>query len=174
MPLNAPEEAGLRTEESMVIIMALFILAGAGLMMGTIINRRKMREMEHRERLAMIERGLMPSPELDPMRFEQAAGFAPPRDTAAYERQTATAVRYRTAGVLLIGLGLGLMILIAFTAGQAAIGIGVGGAWATLGAASLLNYFLMVQREEPRGGGPPTRWTPPPSPPQEPPTNIVP
>ena len=161
----------MRIEEALLIIMALFILAGAGLMMGTIVNRRKMREMDHRERLAMIERGLMPSPELDPVRFEAAAGFAPPGDTAANERQTATAVRYRTAGVLLIGLGLGLMILIAFTAGQAAIGIGIGGAWAILGAASLLNYFLMVQREEPRGGGPPTRWTPPPSRPQEPPTN---
>ena len=34
--------------------------------------------MEHRERLAMIERGLMPSPESDPGGFETAAGFTPP------------------------------------------------------------------------------------------------
>ena len=73
----------MRQEDAMVLIMTTFILAGAGLMLGTIVNRRKIREMEHRERLAMIERGLMPSPETDPMRFEAAAGFTPARDSAA-------------------------------------------------------------------------------------------
>ena len=152
----------MREEEAMVLIMTTFILAGAGLMMGTIVNRRKMREMEHRERLAMIERGLMPSPEADPMRFEAAAGFAPARESVA-DRTGATAVRYRTAGVLLIGLGLGLMLLITFTAGAPEIGIGVGGAWAILGAASLLNYFLMMRRGEVSGSGMPVRWAPPPA-----------
>lgn len=164
----------MRQEEAMALIMATFILAGAGLMMGAIVNRRKVREMEHRERLAMIERGLIPSPELDPVRFEAAAGFASPGDAAAADRSGATAVRYRTAGVLMIGLGLGLMTLITFTAGEPGVGVGVGGAWAILGAASLINYFLMAHRADTRSGGMPTRWTPPPSRPQEPPPNAAP
>jgi hypothetical protein len=161
----------VRQEEAMALIMTTFILAGAGLMWGTIVNRRKMREMDHRERLAMIERGLMPSPEADPTRFEAAAGFAPARDSAA---TSATAVRYRTAGVLLIGIGLGLMLLITFTAGAPEVGIGVGGAWAILGAASLLNYFLMMRRGDMSGSGLPAHWAPPPSRPQEPTSNIAP
>jgi len=164
----------VREEEAIVLVLALIILAGAGLMMAALVNRRKMREMEHRERLAMIERGLMPSPEADPGRFESAAGFTPARGLAIDERTSATAVRYRTAGILLIGLGLGLTILITFTAGEPEIGIGVGGAWAILGAASLLNYFLMLHRDEAYRPAPPRTWTPPPARPQEPPNNIAP
>ena len=136
-------------EEAIVTTIAMIILAGVGLMVAAMMNRRKMREMEHRERLAMIERGLIPSPESDPARFESAAGFG--------VRPADLGVRYRTAGVLLIGIGLGLAILITFTARAPAIGIGVGGSWAVLGAASLLNYFLINRREEQRSLE--ARWT---------------
>ena len=172
MHLNVPEEASVRDDEAVVLVLGLFILVGAGLMLSAIMSRRRVREMEHRERLAMIERGLIPSPELDPVRFEASAGFAPPRDGSFHDRSTrATAVRYRTAGVLMIGLGLGLMLLITFTAGAAGVGIGVGGAWAILGGASLLNYFLMSTRDDAPSV---PRWSPPPSRPQEPPTNVGP
>lgn len=168
----------MREEEALALIMTLFILAGAALMYSSIVTRRRMREMEHRERLAMIERGLMPSPESDPARFEAASGFVPPPGATIHERSSvATAVRYRTAGVLMIGLGLGLIILITFTAGQASVGIGVGGAWAVLGAASLLNYFLMSSRDTGYGSQLPPRWAAPASPaprPQEPPSNVAP
>lgn len=134
--------------------MAMIILAGVGLMVVSMMNRRKIREMEHRERLAMIERGLVPSPESDPAGFESAAGFrAAPPDSG---------VRYRTAGVLLMGIGLGLTVLISFSAGEPFVGIGIGGGWAILGAASLLNYFLINSREQERGL--PGRWAPPRSP----------
>ena len=66
------------------------------------------------------------------------------------------------------------MLLISFTAGAPEVGIGVGGAWAILGAASLLNYFLLVRRADASGSGMPVRWAPPPSHPQEPPNNIAP
>ena len=141
----------MRDEEAMVLIMSLVIFAGVVLMIAAMMNRRKMREMEHRERLAMIERGLIPSPESDPAAFEAATGFAPPPADVG--------VRYRTAGVLLIGFGLGLMMLLAFTAGEPSMGIGIGGGWAILGAASLLNYFLISKREQERGM--PKAWRPP-------------
>jgi hypothetical protein len=154
----------LREEEAIVLVMFMIVAAGVGLMIAAMMNRRKMREMEHRERLAMIERGLIPSPESDPGGFEAAAGFAPAGPDVG--------VRYRTAGVLLIGFGLGLMILITFTAGEPGVGIGVGGGWAILGGASLLNYFLISRREPERGL--PKAWRPPAPREPGPPSNIAP
>jgi hypothetical protein len=146
-------------------MMSLIILAGAGLLIAAMVNTRKMREMAHRERLAMIDRGLIPSPERDPAGFEAQAGLT-------VRRVSSSAVRFRTAGVVLIGIGFGLMVLITFSAGQADVGFGIGGAWVAVGAALLLNYFLMTRREEHTDPAMPTRWTPPRPP--EPPSNIAP
>src|SRR5262245_55519497 len=119
----------------MVIVFSLIICAGAGLMIAAMGNRRRMREMTHRERLAMIDRGLVPALESDPL------GRSP------HSREE-RGVRYRTAGVLMIGLGLGLAVLIGFAAGQFDIGFGIGGGFAMLGGASLLNYHLMSRVPE--------------------------
>jgi uncharacterized protein DUF6249 len=153
----------MRSEDFILgITMGLIILSGVALMITAMINRRKMREMEHRERLAMIERGLMPSPESDPGAFEAAAGFAPPPEEPG--------VGYRTAGVLMIGFGVGLMLLISLLSRSAAYGIGIGGVWAIIGAASLVNYYLIARREEERGQR--HRWIPPVRKPPEPPPTV--
>ena len=144
--------------------MSLAILAGVALMITAMFNRRKMREMEHRERLAMIERGLMPSPESDPGAFEAAAGFAAPPDEPG--------VGYRTAGVLMIGFGLGLMLLIGVLSRSVRLGLGIGGVWAIIGAAALVNYYLIAHREEERSQQP--RWTPRARKAPEPPPNLGP
>ena len=112
-----------------LVVFSMIILAGVSLMIAAMFNRRGLREMEHRERLAMIERGLMPSPESDPGGFESAAGFKSIGESPA-------GVRYRTAGVLMIGFGFALLMLISFSAHDAATGFGVGGSFAVLGAAS--------------------------------------
>jgi uncharacterized protein DUF6249 len=151
-------------EEGIVIFMVLTIIAGVTLMIAAMTNRRKMREMEHRERLAMIDRGLMPSPESNPAGFDAAAGLGE-APTDAPDRRN----RYRTAGILLIGLGVGLMFLIGIAGNSPDTGVGIGGAWVSLGAASLLNYFLMSRRDEENRA----RWSPPPRRP-EPPRNIAP
>jgi hypothetical protein len=160
------EEGAVGAESFFVVMVtALIILGGVSLMIVAMVNRRKIREMQYRERLAMIERGLVPSPESDPMGFEAATGLTG-RDGWV------EAARYRTAGVLMIGLGLGLTVLISFLSRQPRLGIGVGGGWAILGAASLLNYFLMISREGPPGPMP--RSTPTPSSRAEPPGNAGP
>jgi hypothetical protein len=139
------------SDEFGITVISMIVLAGVGLMVVAMMNRRRFREMEHRERLAMIERGVLPSPESDPTGFEAGARF-PAADPDA-------GVRYRTAGVLMIGFGLGLLVLMTFTVDQPGVGVGIGGGWAVLGAASLLNYFLISKREKERIG--PRRWTPP-------------
>src|SRR3954447_25628958 len=95
------------SDNGVIIFLVLTIVAGVILMIAAMNNRRRVREMEHRERLAMIERGVMPSPETDPAGFEAAAGLTPSNPEAPANSQ-----RYRSAGVLLIGIGLGLMFLI--------------------------------------------------------------
>jgi hypothetical protein len=154
----------VRDEEATVIVFAILIMAGVGLMIAAMFNRRGLREMEHRERLAMIERGLMPSPESDPGGFESAAGFKSIAESPA-------GVPYRTAGVLMIGFGLALLILLTFLAHDASVGFGVGGSFAVLGAASLVNYLLISRREQQQRGN--IRWTPPARRP-DPPTNVAP
>ena len=121
-------------ELGMFIFMVLIIIAGVSLMIAAMTNRRKIREMEHRERLAMIDRGLMPSPESNPAGFDAAAGLAE-APTEVPDRRN----RYRTAGVLLIGFGVGLMFLIGVASNAPETGVGIGGAWISLGAASLLD-----------------------------------
>ncbi len=143
----------------LILFLLMTIVAGVALMIAAMNNRRLIREMEHRERLAMIERGVMPSPEANPAAFEAAAGFLEPDKDEVNRSQ-----RYRTAGVLLIGLGLGLVFVIGVAARSPEVGWGIGGAWMSLGAASLLNYWLMVRRAQ---------WSPPARRP-EPPTNIAP
>ena len=143
----------------LILFLLMTIVAGAALMIAAMHNRRLVREMEHRERLAMIERGVMPSPETNPAAFEAAAGFLEPDKDEVNRSQ-----RYRTAGVLLIGFGLGLVFVIGVAAGNPDVGWGIGGAWISLGAASLLNYWLMSRR---------THW-PPATRRPEPPTNSTP
>ena len=131
----------MREEEVILFIFCLVICAGVLLMIAAMWTRRRMREMTHRERLAMIDRGMIPSPNADPIRLDAVGRSARLDDETRGDR-------FRTAGVLMIGLGLGLTVLITFTAGRFDIGIGVGGAWTVLGGASLLNYFLMRGPED--------------------------
>jgi hypothetical protein len=152
----------VNSDEVAVSMVAMMILAGVGLMVAAMMNRRRFREMEHQERLAMIERGLLPSPESDPAGFDAGARFSAAGPDAG--------VRYRTAGILMIGFGLGLAVLLTFTAEAPGAGVGIGGGWAILGAASLLNYFLISKREP--GRQPARRWTPGSTTlPREPPVN---
>jgi len=126
--------------EEVVLFLSFVVVATGGviLMIAAMHNRRRLREMAHRERLAMIERGLVPSPESDPAGFEAATGLDVP-----VSRGPVAGERFRTIGIAMIGVGVGLALLISVAGGSASVGIGIGGAWAALGAASLLNYFLM-------------------------------
>ena len=49
-------------------------MAGVAVIWMAMQSRRQIREMEHRERLAMIERGLVPAPEVDPGAFDRRFG----------------------------------------------------------------------------------------------------
>jgi hypothetical protein len=140
--MAASERGGQLDSEQVVLLgMTLTILAGVAVLWIAVWNRRQIREMQHRERLAMIDRGLIPPPELDPAGFETRSGLGPPPSDASN--------RSRSAGVLLIGFGLGLMMLLGFTVGEPEVGIGIGGAFALLGAAFIVNGMLSAPKNVP-------------------------
>jgi Flp pilus assembly protein TadB len=148
--------------EFVIIIFALLILAGLAVIWMGMQSRRQIREMEHRERLAMIERGLAPPPETDPGGFEER--FKPAQHT-----ETAGELRARSAGIIMIGLGLAFMFMLTFAAGEPGVGIGVGGAFALIGAAFFVNAVILNRSrpQVPPSFPAPLRRSEPPKPPSD-------
>jgi hypothetical protein len=126
-------------EDRFVFLVALIPLAtlaaGIAVIFMALRYRRAAMEMRHRERLAMIEKGLLPSPEADPLRFDLAvaAPFAP---------STGRSSRAFSGGILVIGFGLALMALIGVAGESPAEAIGIGGAVALIGGAFVARALL--------------------------------
>ena len=121
----------MNEQEVVLTAIMVVVFASLGVLWMAMANRRAVREMEHRERLAMIQRGLLPAPESDPLGFEEGV--------EAFTGAGLKSERWRTAGTLTVGLGVALMILLTFSAGEFSVGFGVGGAFVALGAAILYN-----------------------------------
>jgi hypothetical protein len=134
------EEARLEGAELMTILCLVTIVAGVAVLWMAMQNRRHIRELEHRERLAMIDRGLVPPPELDPEQFERGTGVGSAGSNVS-------AARFRTLGVIMIGCGLALMMIIGFAGDAPRAALGVGGAFAVLGAAFFFNGKMMSRVE---------------------------
>jgi hypothetical protein len=130
------------SEEQVVLTtITIVVFASLGVLWMAMVNRRAVREMEHRERLAMIQRGLLPAPESDPLGFEEGV--------EAFSGAGLKSERWRTAGTLTVGLGVALMILLTFSAGEFSVGLGVGGAFVALGAAILYNGMHLGHSQRP-------------------------
>jgi hypothetical protein len=111
------------------------------------VTSARVRELEVRERIAMIERGLVPPPEKDPGGFDRAMDrYDRVRDRADYGR---TPGRYRSVGVTLIGVGFGLMLMIGVAGESPDAGVGVGGFLVLIGLAFVVNGW-MSNRYAPR------------------------
>jgi hypothetical protein len=119
-----------------MLVFGAVILGGMGLVALLVRGRQRMRELAIKERISLIEKGLVPSPEADPARFESFVGLRRPANPAA--------ARFQSAGILIIGLGLALALLLSLVARIPAIGIGVGGGLAILGMAAFINGALLA------------------------------
>jgi hypothetical protein len=105
------------------------------------LARARVRELEVRERIAMIERGLVPPPEVDPRGFDRAMD--------RYERyRERSPGRHRRAGVTLMGVGFGLMLLIGVAGDSMESGIGVGGFLVIMGVAFFINSLFENRRDD--------------------------
>ena len=139
-------------DPSVPAIIATFIplvavIGGIGVAIASIVSKSRIRELQIRERIAMIEKGLVPPPEVDPGGFELAMNYVEHRGRPHAKG------RQRRGGVMLLGLGFGLMVLIGFTAQEPAVAIGVGGFVVIFGFALLFNSLF-----EPTA---PARWSAP-------------
>jgi uncharacterized membrane protein YphA (DoxX/SURF4 family) len=126
----------------LVVVLPVVVIVGGVVIVALGMNQHtRVLEMRHRERLAMIERGLAPPPERDPEAFETRT--RPPGRPHS---------RYMTLGVALIAVGLGLMLIIGFAGEAPGPAVGIGGAIALLGAALIVNAQLQREPERPRIG----------------------
>jgi hypothetical protein len=121
------------------------------------VTRARVRELEIRERIAMIERGMVPPPETDPEGFDR-------RMEAVNRVQTRSerghiAPRHRSAGVILMSIGVGMYVLISFAGGLNREALGVGGFIAILGLGFFVNSLFF-------------RYQPPPSQMSAPPNDV--
>ena len=162
-------------EITVPIIIAIIVISAVTLIAIALRGRQRIRELTIQERIAMIERGLVPPPEVDPDRFDRALLLA----YAANRASNPKSARYRTMGVMLMGLGGALFLLLAFAAGVPGIAFGVAGGVFVLGIAVYINGSL-IARDTPRTAAlmptpplTPTR-TAAPAPVQAPPDNIAP
>src|SRR3954469_4184469 len=111
------------------------IVGGISVAIVNSIGRARVRELEIRERIAMIERGMVPPPEVDPNGFER-------RMHAIDRMQTGrTAPKFRAGGIMVMSVGFGLMMLISFS-GALREGIGVGGFLVIIGLGLLVNSLF--------------------------------
>ncbi len=110
------------------------------------MTRARVRELEIRERIALIERGLVPAPEADPKGFENAMNRYGQVAAAVAPLLSDRAARHRRAGITLVGLGLGLMVLISVAGDEPSAGLGVGGFVAILGLAFFINSLFEARQ----------------------------
>lgn len=115
------------------LIPVVSIIGGLTIAGLSMYRKSRLKELALRERIALIEKGIVPPPEVDPARFD---------DLWSDRLASPACARHRTAGIVLIGIGLALMVLIAFAGESPNSGVGVGGAFAILGLAFLVNSYL--------------------------------
>jgi hypothetical protein len=128
------------------------IIGGISVAIATTISKGKVRELEIRERIAMIEKGLVPPPEVDPAGFDRAM--------VLHDRPGGPGRGLRRAGITIMGVGFGLAVLVAFAGNNIRAAIGVGGFLVIVGLAFLINSLFETQHDR-NTPIPPIARTPP-------------
>jgi hypothetical protein len=127
-----------------LLVMMIPILAIAGFFLVValrISSAARVRELEIRQRIAMIEKGLVPPPEVDPGRFEEALHVR-----GLFDRRPS---RHRSAGITFMGIGFGLMFLIGVAGGAPDQGVGIGGFVVIVGLAFFVNSLFEHRQDRP-------------------------
>ena len=96
-----------------MLVFGAVVLGGMGLVALLISGRQRMRELAIKERISLIEKGLVPSPETDPARFESFVGLRPPHEQAGGPLSVRRSPDH--------GVGLGLALLISFAGANRAL-----------------------------------------------------
>ena len=124
----------------------MFVIGGVVLIMVALRYRLQVRELRHKERLAMIDKGMVPPPEV-----ELNAGYGLKQRSLSF-------------GIVVIGMGVALIFVIGIAGGALGTGIGIGGAVAVLGVAFIIRS---IYAPPPARSWPPAPGRPPEGPPSE-------
>ena len=116
----------------------VFTVVGAVLIMVAMKQRSLTLEMKHRERMAMIDKGLVPEPGRDPAAFE-----------VWQQRHENPPARGTRVGIVIIALGLSFMLIVGFTGGAGGAAVGIGGAIIVIGVAFMVNGELQRRSQPP-------------------------
>ena len=142
------------------IMLGLAMVAGVTIIYLGLRQRTYTLELLHRERMAMIERGLVPPPELQGAR----------RIDHGAARGRGASSRALSAGIVIVAIGLGLMMLIGVAAEAPNVAIGLGGAIAIVGAAFITISIVTGRQQalnQAPGTEPGTRVSDPPALPRD-------
>ena len=146
-----------------MLIPIVAILGGIAIVIVGMTNKARLRELEIKERIAMIERGMVPAPETDPRGFDHAITRLE-QVQRIREVQGSAAGRHRRAGITLMGVGFGLIVLISFAGESPSTAFGVGGFLVVMGLAFFVNALFDSRMPRPTtqpGAPPPTNSVPP-------------
>lgn len=123
----------MQPEELFATVFILGMFAGVFIIYLGLRQRSQQLEMQHKERMAMIERGQIPlAEERSPLHLRRRATPAP-------------SSRSLSIGIIIVGLGLALMTIIGIAGESPEVGVGIGGAIAIVGAAFIVRS-LVVRR----------------------------
>jgi hypothetical protein len=114
--------------ELVALLFVLVVFAGVFIVYMGLRQHSHQLELRHKERMALIERGLLPAAE-------------PPHGRGPGGRGVAQS-RSMSLGITVVALGLGLMTIVSIAGGVPEVGVGVGGGIAILGAAFIVNSLV--------------------------------
>ena len=120
----------MQPEELFATVFVTAMFLGVFIIFLGLRQRSQQLEMQHRERMAMIERGQIPL-------SEPSGGAATRRPQFA-----ARSSRSLSVGIITVGLGLAMMTIISVAGESPEVGVGVGGAIAVLGAAFIVRSLV--------------------------------
>jgi hypothetical protein len=121
----------MEQEELFATVFTIGMFSGVFVIYLAMRQRAHQLEMQHRERMAMIERGQVPL-ETPRTLISGAPAFGAP----------VAGMRLITLGIVVIAIGFGFMSIVAIAADQAAVGVGIGSAIVILGASFITGGML--------------------------------
>ncbi len=133
-----------------VVLSLATLLGGVVIILAGLRYRTQIRELRHKERLAMIDKGMLPPPEFDPQ--------------IVFSRGLQQ--RSLSFGIVVVGLGFALMFLIGIAGGALDAGVGIGGAVVIVGIAFIVRSIYAAPPER-------RSETPPPMSPPAPPSDFL-
>lgn len=127
----------MQAEALFATVFVIVVFSGVFIVVMGLRQRSQQLEMQHKERMAMIERGLVPGPE---DAFSHGGG----RTGAGRQ---GVSPRAMSLGIVVVAIGLALMSIISIAGETPEVGVGVGGAIAIIGAAFIVSS--LVGRSQP-------------------------